>query len=489
VLAHSARGSLYHLVVSAATTLLGFLRAVLLMRLLGPEQFGVVTLALFFSTFIVPFSVLGVDSALLQNPNPTPQTFSTHFTLRLLLAVGVLGLGLLASPVLRQLYAEQPLVVDVFLVLLIVNLLEASYATPGVILRREMRFGALALLNLFSSLAMTITAPLLAYLGFGLWSLVAEQAVGPLIRWIGIWLVLYPWRPQAGFDRTEAKASIKFGSHVLSSNLLGIMLDRFDDFWTGTVLGATALGYYSRAWELAQYPDRVLATPIINVFFSTYAAVQADKKQLSQAFFRSSSFLVRVGFLLAVVLLIIAPELTLILFGEAWLPIVPIFRLMLVYVLLDPLYNNLSYLIIGVGQPRLLTRVRLLQVALFVLAVIIFARLWGTNGVAMAANLMMLIGVVALLAYSHNFVKVSLRRMFQWPFLAVALSLGVGFALVHFSQWSGLWTGMILKALAAAGVYVLTLFLAERQVIDEYGFQVIARYIAQFRHSTQSEKT
>jgi O-antigen/teichoic acid export membrane protein len=146
-------------------------------------------------------------------------------------------------------------------------------------------------------------------------------------------------------------------------------------------------------------------------------------------------------------------------------------------------------LIIGVGQPRLLTRVRLLQVALFVLAVIIFARLWGTNGVAMAANLMMLIGVVALLAYSHNFVKVSLRRMFQWPFLAVALSLGVGFALVHFSQWSGLWTGMILKALAAAGVYVLTLFLAERQVIDEYGFQVIARYIAQFRHSTQSEKT
>jgi PST family polysaccharide transporter len=93
---------------------------------------------------------------------------------------------------------------------------------------------------------------------------------------------------------------------------------------------------------MAQYPERVLATPITSVFFSTYAAVQENREELSKAFFRSSSFLVRIGLLMTVVLLATAPEVTLILFGEVWLPIVPVFRLMLVYIMLDPIYVTTS---------------------------------------------------------------------------------------------------------------------------------------------------
>jgi PST family polysaccharide transporter len=361
--------------------------------------------------------------------------------------------------------------VDVFLVLLALNVLVASFSTPGAILRREMRFGVMAVLNLAASLAMTITAPLLAYLGAGLWSLVAEAAVGPIVRWIGLWGFVRPWRPSLRFDWGEAKSALKFGRQILSANVLGILLDRFDDFWTGTALGSTALGYYSRAYEMAQYPERVLATPITSVFFSTYAALQKDREELSKAFFRSSSFLVRIGLLMAVVLLGAAPEITLILFGEVWLPIVPVFRLMLVYVMLDPIYVNLSYLVIGVGQPRLLTRVRLIQVALFAVAVIVFAQLWDINGVALAANLMILSGTLFLLAYSRRFVSFSLSRLFLWPLIATAVSSVVGYLLIQGTQWTGLWTTLILKALCISGTYILVIYLTERHIIREYGSQ------------------
>jgi lipopolysaccharide exporter len=470
-LAKSARGSAYNIAVSAITIILGLTRSVLLMRFLEPAQFGVVALALFFATFVSPFSVFGIDGAIIQNRNASTKTFSTHFVLRLVFSLAILGIGFLVSPILRRVYGAA--VIDVFLVLLFVNVLQAAYSTPTTIIRRELRFGAIAALNLAASLGMTITAPLLAYLGAGVWSLVAEQAIGPAIRWIGLWVILRPWQLSLRFDWDEAKSSLKFGSQVLSSNVLGILLDRFDDFWAGTALGTIALGFYSRAYEIAQYPERVLATPITNVFFSTYASLQENSTELSKAFFRSSSFLIRVGFLFAIVLAIAAPEITLILFGRAWVPIIPIFRLMLIYVVLDPLYSNLSYLMVGVGHPEVLTRVRLLQAALFIAAVIGFATLWNTNGIAMAANLMMLTGTVILLIQSRNFVRFSFSRMFLWPTVTVILSALAGLLLITNFPLSNNWLSLASKTIIVSGIYISILYFAERDYLSEYISQIL----------------
>lgn len=481
VLSKSARGATYNVAVSAITIVLGFIRSVLLMRLLMPDEFGVVALGLFFMTFLTPFSTFGIDSALIQCQEPRKETFSTHFVLRLTLAGAILMLGFAVSPLLARVYAQQAIVVHVFLALLAINLLVASFSTPGAILRRDMRFGPLALLNLISSLAMTITAPLLAYLGAGMWSLVGEQAVGPIVRAVGYWGFLRPWRLSLRFDWDEARSFLRFGRHVFSAHVLGVLLDRFDDFWTGTALGPTPLGYYSRAYEIAQYPERILAKPITSVFFSTFAAVQDETKNLSKAFFRSSSYLVRTGFLMTVLLVSGAPEIIMILFGQTWLPIVPVFRLMLIYTLLDPLYQNLSYLIIAVGQPDLLSRIRLLQVATFVVSVVGLGRFWKINGVAVAADLMMLSGTVALTIYSYRFVRYSLRRMLLWPVVATVAATGIGFSLIRGIQWTGLWRVLIVKSVSISGIYILILYLTERQTIHEYGSRILQPLRNQFR--------
>ena len=473
VLSKSAWGSAYNIGVSLITILLGFIRSVLLMRILSPDDYGMVALALFFVTFVTPFSVLGIDSALIQKKDPHKGDFSTHFSIRLGLSVLLLIVGFLVAPLLRKIYADQVVVVDVLLVLLVINIIQASYSTPGIVVRRDMRFGAIAVLNLSASLAMTIVAPLFAFLGAGLWSLVAEQAASQVVRWVGFWVVLHPWRPSLRFVTEKAKDLILFGSGVLSSNLLGISLDRFDDFWTGTFLGSAALGYYSRAYEMAQYPERILATPITNVFFPTYAAVHEDKETLSKAFFRSSSFLVRAGFLFAIVLLASAPELTVILFGEKWLPIIPIFQLMMIYIFLNPLYANLSYLIMGVGKPGILARVRLVQVVIFVITVILFAYAWGIRGVATAANLMMLIGTVGLFIISRRYVHGSLTRMFKWPTIAAILAGLAGLGLTMIAPNLGVWGNLILVSATIAACYSLILYLTEREIIHSYAAQII----------------
>ena len=92
VLSTSVRGSGYNIAVSAVTIVLGFVRSVLLMRLLVPDQFGVVALALFFMTFLRPFSTFGIDFALIQRQEVKQATFATHFVMRLALALLVLAI-------------------------------------------------------------------------------------------------------------------------------------------------------------------------------------------------------------------------------------------------------------------------------------------------------------------------------------------------------------------------------------------------------------
>jgi lipopolysaccharide exporter len=466
-LSKSMRGSMMHIGVSMITIIFGFLRTVLLMRWLAdPDAFGTITLALFFSNLTIPFATFGVDSALIQEKDPPPTAYSTNFVLRIAFSIGILLICILFTPALRFVYPEQ--VIQIIWLMLGLNILEATYSTHTIILRREMRFGALAIINLIASLAISITAPLLAYLGCGIWSLIAEKVVGSLTRWISLWLFVRPWRLTVIFDRKQAQRQIRFGSQIVLSNTLGILLDRFDDFWTGTFLGQTELGYYSRAYDIAQYPERILATPITNVFFSTYSAVQDNNKELTHAFWLTSSFLVRAGLLLSLLLFASTQELTVLLFGETWLPIVPVFRLMLIYIILDPIYVNLSYLMISLGLPNLLNRARVIQVLFFILAVILFSHFWGINGVAWAANLMMITGTLFLFIYSKRKVQISILKLFGWPICAAA---SAGLAVMFLSGVLKLtdqsWTGFLTKSLTIFLVYTVFLVILEKEMLRE----------------------
>jgi O-antigen/teichoic acid export membrane protein len=457
----SARGSFYHLVVSGITISLGFIRSVLLMRLLGPDEFGTVNLALFFATFITPLLSFGIDNALIQEKSPSPDAFATHFSLRLIFGSILFLLCMTATPLLAETYGN--IVVTAFLALVGIRIFEGFYSTHNIVMRREMHFGALALLNLFASLAMTVTAPLLAYLGAGFWSLVIEQAVGPLVRWSGIYLIIRPWKISLKINRLEAFKQFKFGIHMMATHFLGILLDRFDDFWIGTALGNNALGYYSRAYEIAQYPERVIATPVTNVFFSTYAALQDRPVERTKAFFRSSSFLIRAGFLMTVCLMASTKEFTILLFGESWVPIIPIFRWMLIYILLDPLYANLSYLITGMGRPDQLLRTRIFQMGIFVACVPLFGFFWQSNGVALAADVMMFSGVALLLKFSREYVHFSMRRLLAFPSFALIISTAAAFIPDWSSWFVEPWVSLVIKSMVCSSIFVGTLFLFEQQ--------------------------
>ena len=326
---------------------------------------------------------------------------------------------------------------------------------------------------------MTIVAPLLALAGWGVWSLViGEQGTSVLVSAVGLWTVRRVWKMRLVFSRRIAKHYFRFGFHIMVSRQLTYWLDQFDDFWTGTALGDSALGFYSKAYEFARYPRRVVAQPLQDVFYATYARLQDDRTRLSKAYYRVSSLVVRIGFLFSLVFILVATEFVTIFLGAKWLPMVTTFQLMVVYCLLDPLIVTSGRLATAVGHPEVLTKTKVLQLVAFIPLVIAGARLYGIEGVALATDVMVSVGFVLIIRQLRRFVDFSLVRMFAVPVLGLVLAGFGSLSIAHLLDPQGIWPAFLIKGSTAAVIYLSTLFFLER---TEYQRMLAFVYDTAFR--------
>ena len=483
IAAQAVEGSFLSVGSAAITVVSGFVRSILLARLLLPEDFGTVALAVFFLSIINQVTSFGFKKALIHRSTGVQEAASTQFLLRVSLTILVVSLTFLAKPVLSRVYPSQPHMISALVALCFVEIVGAVNSTPDILLHKELDFKYLAVLDVSSSLAMTVVAPAMAFAGLGFWSLVGERAVPVLVRTIGLWVVRRPWQFSLRFDKDIARWYFRFSSFVFLSSGFTFLLDQFDDFWTGTALGATALGFYSRAYEFARYPRRVIGTPITRVFFPTYAKLQHDRLRLSKAYYRASGLIVRIGFLFSLVFVLVVPEFVRVFMGTKWLPMVFTFRLMIIYALIDPLVVTSGHLITAVGQPRVLTKIKALQLLLFVPAVIVLARYFGVHGVAVAADLMLAVGLVLVLAKVKEYVDFSTWKLFLYPTVGLLIGGGAVIVVGQCLPIESDFLSLLVKGGVATVVYSGLLLLFEH---DEYrrNAQIVYNLVRRRRSST-----
>ncbi len=461
----AVRGSLWVTLGSTVTITLGFIRSVLLARFLLPEHFGTVALAMVFVVLGNRLRSLGLTNALLHKQEDAGPYYTTMVTLHILL-VGVSTLVYAALvPLVAMAYPARPLLAPVMWALLSITALNSLNQVQEALLRLHLRFERLAVMNVAGALAMFLVAPYLAWRGWGVWSLVAQEASGILVRTVFLWGLWRPGRVRLGVDREAARWFLRFGSANWLSANVNYVLERFDDFWVGTALGTTPLGFYNRAYEFARYPRRLLATSLVTVMTPVFARLQQEREALSKAFFRVMSLLVRVGLFSGGLIFLWTPEFVHYLLGAKWDPMIPTLQLMVVYMVLDPLLIVANNLLYAVGKPHVVARTRLLQLAFFVPAVLLGAWAWGINGVALAAAAMLLVGLVALYRPTRGEVTFSLWRMVGWPLAATVLGLGmVGLLLGGTALFTPQpWSGMLVKGGVFGGIFVLMVGLLERE--------------------------
>jgi O-antigen/teichoic acid export membrane protein len=135
--------------------------------------------------------------------------------------------------------------------------------------------------------------------------------------------------------------------------------------------------------------------------------------------------------LLAGIFALVAREFIVLAIGARWLPMLDAFRLMLIFTMFDPMKMTIADLFVAVGRPEKIVWARVAQLVVMVGGLILLAPPLGITGVALAVNLMLVVGIGLLLWQAREFAQFSVRRMFLVPVLALGLGLGAGFLVVR----------------------------------------------------------
>ena len=168
---------------------------------------------------------------------------------------------------------------------------------------------------------------------------------------------------------------------------------------------------------------------------------------------------------IAGILVAIAPEFIMLLLGEKWLPMLDTFRLMLVFSMLDPIKITVASVLVAVGQPNLVGQARAIQLVVLIIGLLILTPLLETVGVALAVDIMLVVGLGIMFSFVSRYVDFSLRRLFLVPLIGIIFGVGLAFLL---PTSDNLILSLVNKVAAFTLVYFVILLIFDRKQLLEF---------------------
>lgn len=462
----AVKSTLFATLNTYASLGVGIISSVIMARLLIPDHFGIIALGNFFLSLFGRVREFGLDYALIHRQDDLEEAFKVHFTLQVLLALLNLLLVVVSVPFLAKYYSQ-----DVILVLLILAcfmILKAASSTPRVFLEKELNFKITTYIDVLSLVASSIIGITLAFLGWGLWSLVALNVSGILFTFLGL-LVFSGWKIGFSVNRAMIKWYFKFGFFLFIGGLTTFVLFQYNDFVLGTFISAAVLGFYVKAFQFAQLPTGLVTAVVSRVALPTYAKLQTEKEKLGIAFNLVLRNIFRASAPFSLWLFLIAEDFVLFFLGEKWLPMVPVFKLLLVFSMLRPIFDDTGAFLTAIGKPQILSKYLTIQALLLLVLTPVLVVSQRENGAALSLNIVMVVGVTLAYYYANKFVKIDYKGIFAPTILSVGLTTLVYYLvnyLVALEEFPVFWR-LATKTSIIGVAYVLALLALERQQIKE----------------------
>jgi PST family polysaccharide transporter len=415
--------------VTQLTTLgLHTVSTVVLARLLTPQDYGLVAMVLVFTMFAKRFQDLGLSSATIQKDGLTHDQVSTIFWLNVAVGAGLSITVAAIAPALAWFYQREA-VLWITLASSANFLIASLGAQHAVLLKREMRFGALAGRQIVSSALGLSVSIVMALQGFGYWALVVGElttaTAGTLLLWKNS-----GWRPGPPRRGAGVRRLVRFGANVTGFEMTNYFSRNADKLLIGRVWGADALGIYGRAYSLLMLPINNLRGPLNDVAFPVLSQLRHDAPRYREYFSRYQSLLAFASMPLAAFLFISAGPLIAVALGARWAESARIFSVLAVTGFVQPTAATRGLVLMSTGQDARYLRLGIWNAVVYGAAFVIGVP-WGAVGVAAAYGVATYAMLYPSLQYSYRHTPVPVSDFFKAiarP--AVASIAAAGLALV-----------------------------------------------------------
>jgi O-antigen/teichoic acid export membrane protein len=299
---------------------------IILARILTPVEFGMIGMAMVFIAVSEIFTNLGLSSALIQRSDPTEEHFSSSFYLNTGVALALTILFIVLAPVIAGFFNNEE-ITGLIRVLSLSLLIGSFSVVQEARLRKKMRFDLLAKAKLISSVLSGVVGISMAFMGFGIWSLVTQTLVGRLLTTGYYWLVS-TWRPKLLFKINAIKELWSYSFKLFISGIIDTVYNQLDSIIIAKIFSAEDLGLYSKAKSLNRFVIKYSSESIGSVTFPAMAAIQEKRQRMIELGIKAETLIAFVSFGLLGWLYVGAESLILTLIGPKWQAAIEIFRIL-----------------------------------------------------------------------------------------------------------------------------------------------------------------
>lgn len=462
-MAHLGLGSALGKLLSLSTTLV-------LARLLSPQDYGVMALAMIVIGFVGFFNEVGIGAAIVQKTELSTTEVNGCFAIAVLTSLALSGMTVMGSGLAAGFF-RTPALQAMISVLASAFLLGAFSTVPLAFLRKELKFKTIATINFVGVLVQSLTSIVLAAYGYGAWSLVwgfvASSAVQTLCAFL-----FSSWRPRGGYDLREAADLVFYGLHVTASRIFWYLYSNADKVIIGKLLGTRQVGIYDMSFGLASLPSDQVTTLVTNVASPLFSKLQHNMDEVAGAILKLSRGIVYITYPVLIGMLVCSHELILVLLGENWLEILVPFGALCIRGLLKSIDPLLSQVLISTGHAKKLSAYTAMCGIVMSLAILAGALAGGLFGVSLMWVIVYPLLTVKLLRDVCAVTGMSMLAYYRnlWPVLLASLVMGGVVFLVR--EIMLLFTHaapLILAAEILSGMlsYTLWMLTMNRQSLDE----------------------
>jgi O-antigen/teichoic acid export membrane protein len=378
----------------ATKQVLQLVTTIILARFLLPADFGLIGMILVITGFVAIFKDLGTGAAIIQSKNISNRALSSIFWMNVGFGcIATLSLTVSASLIAK--FYNDPAVAPLLRLMSVTFLISSLTVLHQSLLQRDLLFGRLAKINITSTFIGSLVGITAAVYGAGAMSLVYQTIVASLLSTILLWTSTI-WHPQLTFDWSELSKIKNYSLNLTGYSIFNYFARNADYLLIGSMLGATALGYYTLAYQFMFYPVQIVSNVVSRVMFPAYAQIQNDDLRLKRAYLRMAVSISWVTFPVMVGLGAVSHSLISAVFGDRWRPAAPILVVLAFVGLIQSISTTVSTIYQAKGRTDWMFRWSIVSSILRTIAFAIGLR-WGAVGVAIAYAL----STVAL-SY-HNF--------------------------------------------------------------------------------------
>ena len=341
------RGGVARLCAQGVSFILRLGSLMILARLLSPRDFGLVGMVTAFTGVLTLFRDFGLSSAAVQRTTVTDEQISTLFWINMLLGAALALITLAIAPAIAAFYHE-PALFAVTAVLAAGFLFNAAGIQHSALLQREMRFTALAVINVVSLTVGIAIAIYGAKVGYGYWALVLMTVTPPIISTLGFWLTT-GWIPGVPRERAGIRSMMHFGGSLTLIGLLGYIANNADKVMIGRFWGVDAIGIYGRAYQIVSIPTDNLNSAVGEVAFSALSRLQNQPVHFRSYFLKGFSLVLGLTLPVTIACGLFADDIVSVFLGPRWNEAATMVRLLAPTIAIFAIINPLGWFLFSIG--------------------------------------------------------------------------------------------------------------------------------------------